>query len=84
MQWLPITCASFFYSVSATVYADCSAESAEDIIQEEELRELLRAVDLDYLLERHGMHTILDWGRILSLGVPACTIAASLRARWAS
>ena len=47
------------------VYA---AEGAEDIIREDAMRELLRAVDLDYLLERHGMHSVVDWGRILSLG----------------
>ena len=33
-----------------------------------ELTELLAAVDLDYLLDRHGMHATVDWGAILSLG----------------
>ena len=31
-----------------------------------ELTELLAAVDLDYLLDRHGMHATVDWGAILS------------------
>ena len=34
-----------------------------------ELTELLAAVDLDYLLDRHGMHATIDWGAVLSLGV---------------
>ena len=33
-----------------------------------ELTELLAAVDLDYLLDRHGMHATVDWGAVLSLG----------------
>jgi len=46
------------------------ADGEEDIIREDAMQELLRAVDLEYLLERHGMHTVLDWGHILSLGAP--------------
>ena len=57
-----------------------AAEGAEDIIREDAMRELLRAVDLDYLLERHGMHSVVDWGRILSLG--ACPLPASGQCSW--
>ena len=38
-------------------------------MSEAELMELLHAVDLEYLLHRHGMHATVDWGAALSLGV---------------
>ena len=38
-------------------------------MSEAELMELLHAVDLEYLLQRHGMHATVDWGSVLSLGV---------------
>ena len=61
------------------------ADGEEDIIREDAMQELLRAVDLEYLLERHGMHTVLDWGHILSLGAPpptrCCPCAPTLYCR---
>lgn len=39
------------------------------MIVEAELRRLLRAVDLDYLVEREGgLDAVVDWGSQLSLG----------------
>jgi len=40
-----------------------------------ELTELLAAVDLDYLLDRHGMHATVDWGAVLSLGACFWSVA---------
>jgi len=45
-------------------------EGAEDILDEKVLRELLAAVDLEYLLERVGMHAAVNWHDTLSLGAP--------------
>ncbi|CAL8461843.1 g1374 [Coccomyxa elongata] len=43
--------------------------SAGDVIPEAELRALLRAVDLEYLVEREGgLDAVVDWGTQLSLG----------------
>jgi hypothetical protein len=40
-----------------------------DVIAEAELRRLLRAVDLEYLVEREGgLDAVVDWGSQLSLG----------------
>ncbi|EIE25187.1 hypothetical protein COCSUDRAFT_65142 [Coccomyxa subellipsoidea C-169] len=43
--------------------------SEGDVIPEAELRALLRAVDLEYLVEREGgLDAVVDWGTQLSLG----------------
>ncbi len=45
------------------------AVSEGDVIPEAELRTLLRAVDLEYLVEREGgLDAVVDWGTQLSLG----------------
>lgn len=38
------------------------------MIPEAELRELLATVDLQYLADREGLNTEVDWGEVLSLG----------------
>ncbi len=46
-----------------------AAVSEGDVIPEAELRALLRAVDLEYLVEREGgLDAVVDWGTQLSLG----------------
>jgi hypothetical protein len=47
-------------------------------MSEADLMELLHAVDLEYLLHRHGMHDTVDWGAALSLGVLPLTLTLSL------
>lgn len=43
--------------------------AAGDVIPEAQLRDLLRLVDLEYLVERPGgLRAVVDWGAQLSLG----------------
>ena len=56
-----------------------NAEGTKDILEEGVLRELLAAVDLEYLLDRTGMHAAVNWHDTLSLGAqpPLCLLACA-------
>ena len=47
----------------------CAEVSAKDTIDASRLRELLREVDLEYLVDREeGLGAEVNWGELLSLG----------------
>lgn len=47
----------------------CAEVSARDTINDTRLRELLREVDLEYLVDREGeLGAEVNWGELLSLG----------------
>lgn len=55
-----------------------AAEGTKDILEEGVLRELLAAVDLEYLLDRVGMHAAVNWHDTLSLGAHMSTCLPAL------
>jgi ABC-type uncharacterized transport system fused permease/ATPase subunit len=48
----------------------CCTGDQEAVLGKDALRELLAAVDLEYLLEREGMDQRVNWHDTLSLGKP--------------
>ena len=60
LRWLPQ------YALLTSGFG--AAEGTKDILEEGVLRELLAAVDLEYLLDRVGMHAAVNWHDTLSLG----------------
>jgi hypothetical protein len=56
-----------------------NAEGTKDILEEGVLRELLAAVDLEYLLDRTGMHAAVNWHDTLSLGARPPSLTPGMR-----
>ena len=63
-----VSCTVFGRIIFSSLLAALPTEGTEDILDEGVLRELLAAVDLEYLLERVGMHAAVNWHDTLSLG----------------
>ena len=55
--------------IAAVIITPLRTSGGDDVIPEAELRRLLAAVDLEYLVERQGgLGAVVDWGGQLSLG----------------